>query len=754
MSALNMFELKPLSAIMKVPTITFCMFVAVQGQAQAVPLVGEQRAIDSTTPVTDWQLSSLSTLDMNGASATVIDLSDSTLNMNPGSSTNDIRAVAGSIVNINSSSVSSTNTTFAAVRLENSSASINNSTITSTGSVGLQALGIAGDPRGSSVDVTASTISGVRGGAQASSGSQLNFKQNTQVSGTGAGASGLSLQGGTATASQSTITGAGNGVVFIRDPRDTTDGKLVLDQSVVEGTAGSAIVVRGAGARAPVVSIDVLNGSTLKGGDGNLLNVSGGGSATMTVDNSRNLLGNVVADATSTIHLTLRNNAELSGKLENVSSLNVGDASNWNMTGDSSVGALNMAGGTVTMGAPNEFYQLNLATLSGNGTFVMDTYFHPNDGKTDYINVTGEATGSHSLALSASGAELVKTKVVHTGGGDAVFSLEGGPVDAGAYAYGLKKEGNDWFLDTENRVISRSARVVTALFNTPVTVMTAEEGSLRARMGELRYSPKSTGLWIRGFGSKYDVSQSSGTGYTQNLQGFSIGADMPLGDSQWKVGVFGGHSNSDVNPVRGSSGTVKSYFLGTYATWMDDESGFYFDAVAKANRFHNEVKATLSDNTSTKGNYSNVGGGLSAEFGRHINIGESSYIEPYGRVSTIVVQGGTYSLKNGLQVDGERTRSRTAEAGATIGHEFQLDDGTLIKPYLRAAMVHEFADNNKVLINNQAFNNDLSGSRSKYGAGVAVKFTEDLQMHADVETSTSDKIKQKAAVNVGLRYAF
>ena len=119
-----------------------------------------------------------------------------------------------------------------------------------------------------------------------------------------------------------------------------------------------------------------------------------------------------------------------------------------------------------------------------------------------------------------------------------------------------------------------------------------------------------------------------------------------------------------------------------------------------------------------------------------------------------MVQGGTYSLKNGLQVDGERTRSRTAEAGATVGHEFQLDDGTLIKPYLRAAMVHEFANNNKVTVNNQTFNNDLSGSRTKYGAGVAVSFTQDLQAHVDLETSTSDKIKQKAAVNVGLRYAF
>ncbi|MGB7645089.1 MAG: autotransporter outer membrane beta-barrel domain-containing protein, partial [Pseudomonas fluorescens] len=636
------------------------------------------------------------------------------MNVNTGSSVNDIRAVSGSTVNIESARVSSSNATGGAVRLENSKATVSNSTITNTQGVGLQALGIVGVSGGSSAEITSSNISGLLGGAQATSGSQLHFKDNTVVQGTGANSIGLSLQGGTATASQSTISGGANGVVFTRGRGDTTEGKLVLDQSSVEGVSGSAILVRGAAGRTPTVTIDVLNNSQLRGGDGKLLSVTGGGSATMNVDNSR-LTGNVVADAGSTVNLSLQNNAELTGQLQNVSSLSVGNTSNWNMTGDSQVGALNMAGGTVTMGATNEFYQLNLQTLSGNGTFVMGTDF--DQGKTDFINVTGEATGNHSLALAASGSELVKTQVVHTGGGDAAFSLEGGPVDMGAYAYNLKQEGNDWFLDTQTRVISRSARVVTALFNTPVTIMTAEEGSLRQRMGELRYSPHSTGLWIRGFGSKYDVSQSSGTGYSQNLKGFSIGADTPLGDSQWKVGVFGGHSNSDVNPARGAAGTVKSYFLGTYATWMDEESGFYFDAVAKANRFQNQAKATLSDNTSTKGGYNNVGGGVSAELGRHIKLGESSFIEPYGRLSTIVVQGGTYSLKNGLQVDGERTRSRTAEAGATVGHEFQLDDGTLIKPYLRAAMVHEFANNNKVTVNNQTFNNDLSGSRTKYGAG-------------------------------------
>lgn len=750
MSALNTFELKPLSAMMRVPTITFCLLVAMQGQAQAVQLNGQQKTIGANDQSTDWQLFDLSTLTMDRAVATSIGLTSSTLNMNSGSLANDIRASAGSTVNLDGAQVTSNNTNLGTVRLENSNAFINNSAVTNGSGVGLQSFGTIGSASGSSAQVTNSTISGAIGGAEASSNSELHFK-NSVVQGTGTGGFGLRLNGGTATASQSTLVGATDGVLITRGRLANADGKLVLDQTNVEGRTGSAILVSGVQNRAPVATIDVRNGSTLTGGNGNVLTVQNGASATVNVDDSR-LFGNVLVDGTSTAHLNLQNKAELTGQLQNVSSLSVGNASSWHMTGDSQVGALNLAGGTVTMGAADAFYQLNVNTLSGEGTFVMGTDFA--QGKTDFINVTGEATGNHSLALAASGAEVVKTQVVHTGGGDAEFSLLGGPVDMGAYAYDLKKEGTDWYLDTQKRVASRSTRVAMAVFNTAPTIMYGEEASLRARMGELRFEPGVAGLWIRGFGNKYDVSASSGSAYKQDQRGFSIGADMPLVDSQWLVGVMAGHSTSELNLARGSSGTVKSYFVGAYATWMDQESGFYFDAVAKANRFQNEAKTTLSDATTTKGNYNNVGGSVSAEFGRNIKLDDGWFVEPYARLSTIVVQGGNYSLKNGLQVEGERTRSRVGEAGATVGRDIQLDSGTIVQPYLRAALVHEFANDNKVSVNNQTFNNDLSGSRTKFGAGVAVKLSQNLQMHADLETSASNKIDQVFGANLGVRYSF
>lgn len=528
----------------------------------------------------------------------------------------------------------------------------------------------------------------------------------------------------------------------------------MLDNSSVEGRNGSAIVVEGHPGEEMEVEIDVRNGSTLTGGNGVLLEVNGGAQASMNVDSSR-LKGDVIVEDGSTAHLNLENSSGLKGQLQNVTSLNVGNGSYWELTADSQVGALNLVDGTVIFGHTDAFYQLDLDSLDGNGTFVMGTDFA--NGITDFLNISGEANGSHSLLLAASGTEPVNPeaiRIVHTGGGDAQFSLAGDVVDVGAYSYGLKKDGTDWFLDPNNRVISPATRSVMALFNTAPTVWYGEATSLRTRMGELRFEPGQAGVWMRGYGNKYKVAESTGVGYNQNQQGFTLGADTPLADSQWLVGVMAGHSTSGLNLKRGTSGTVKSYYVGAYATWLDEESGLYFDAVAKLNRFHNESKVGLSDGTKSKGKYANTGGGLSAEFGRNIKLDDGYFVEPYAQLSTVVIQGANYNMNNGLHADGERTRSIMAKAGATVGRDIQLDSGSVLQPYLRAAMVHEFANNNKVAVNNHEFNNDLSGSRAEFGAGVAVKLSQNLQLHADLEHSSGGRVEQPWGANVGVRYSW
>lgn len=152
-----------------------------------------------------------------------------------------------------------------------------------------------------------------------------------------------------------------------------------------------------------------------------------------------------------------------------------------------------------------------------------------------------------------------------------------------------------------------------------------------------------------------------------------------------------GHSNSDLDLSRGSSGTVKSYYLGAYTTWLDADTGYYFDGVLKLNRFHNEAKVSMSDGARAKGSYNTAGLGGSVEFGRHIKLDNNYFIEPYTQFSTVVIQSQDYGLDNGMQAEGDRTRSFLGKVGTTGGRNFTLDDGTVLQPYVRVAMAHEFA---------------------------------------------------------------
>ena len=217
------------------------------------------------------------------------------------------------------------------------------------------------------------------------------------------------------------------------------------------------------------------------------------------------------------------------------------------------------------------------------------------------------------------------------------------------------------------------------------------------------------------------------------------------------MGLLGGYSKSDLDLSAGTSGTVDSYYLGAYTTWVDELSGYYFDGLLKFNRFQNESDVSLSDGSKTKGNYDTNGVGASLEFGRHIKLADGYFVEPFTQVAGLAVQGKNYDLDNGLAAEGDRAKSLLAKAGATVGRNFKWDD-TDVQPYIRAAIAHEFANNNQVKVNGNSFSNDLSGSRGELGAGVAVSLNDKVSIHADFDYSNGDKIEQPLGANVGLRY--
>ncbi|QHF45231.1 autotransporter outer membrane beta-barrel domain-containing protein [Pseudomonas sp. S35] len=755
MSIKDFFKLSPLSAAIKVPSLGLLLVVAVQ--AHATPEVvgpGESKTIESGEAVKDWALLKDSSLTVNGATTGAIRGLGAQLNVTGGSTIERIVAQEGSTVTIDGAIVKSDGQHAPAMELTDGVATISGSYLEGTQSIGLILNTYGAGASGSRADVFNSTIKGAQIGASVTQFGVLNLL-DTLVEGTAAGSTGVSLIGGSAVAQRSRLVGEQNGVRIARAAGVTGDGTLVLDQSIVEGRTGAAIAVVGSPGRVPTATIEVNNGSQLIGGNGNLLEVTGGATGNMNVNNSH-LQGNVFVEAGSHANLSLQNNASITGTLLNVDSLSVGDQSFWNLTGDSQVGALSLADGTVRFGGDNAFYQLDLDTLSGNGTFVMGVDFA--GGQNDFLNIEGDATGKHSLLVASSGLEPVSPSdvhIVHAGGGDAEFSLVGGAVDVGAWSYGLRQDGNDWFLDPGARTISPGTRSVLALFNTAPTVWYGEMSSLRTRMGELRHNGAQAGGWIRSYGNKYSVSDANGVGFKQTQRGFSLGADTPLSeDSQWLVGVMAGHSDSDLDLGRGTSGTVKSYYAGLYATWIDEASGYYFDGVVKANRFENSSEVALSDGAQAKGKYGTNGIGASVEVGRNIKLDNKFFIEPFAQASTVVVKGKHYGLDNGLQAKGQDTHSVLGKLGVTVGRDFLMDSGSIVQPYLRTAVAHEFADANKASVNGHVFNNDLSGSRVELGAGVAVSLSQNLQLHADFEHSKGKHVDQPWGANVGLRYSW
>ncbi|WP_256584522.1 autotransporter outer membrane beta-barrel domain-containing protein [Pseudomonas sp. Irchel 3F5] len=633
-----------------------------------------------------------------------------------------------------------------------------------------------GDFVGGKATLDNSKLSGATGGGTVTAFSQLRLVNGSHLIGTGAQSYGANLSGGLLSLSGASLVQGGLNGVQMGNERgleaNNHTPELYLDGgSSVVGQTGAAVVVR----RPVTAIIEVNNGSTLSGGNGNILELTNAGGADMTVNRSAlmgdvqvgaesklkltlsdaSLKGDVVVEATGTADLILNNGSQLTGRLLNVSSLEAGAGSGWTLTGNSQVGELALSGATVSFGSAEQFYRLDVNELSGNGTFQMAADFASGEG--DRLNVSGQANGEFGLAIKASGHELDpvdRVTVVTTGGGNAEFSLVNGPVDFGAFSYDLVKEGNDWHLDTEKKVISPGTRSVLALFNTAPTVWYGELSSLRTRMGELRYNEGKSGAWGRAYGSKYNVAESSGTAYKQTQQGFTLGADAQLGDSQWLVGVLAGHSKSDLDLSRGTTGTVDSYYAGAYTTWLDQDSGYYFDAVAKVNRFDNKSKVAMSDGSQAKGDYKTNGVGASAEFGRHIKLDDGYFVEPFAQVSAVSIQGASYDLDSGLKAEGDRTLSVLGKAGATVGRNFDLGEGRFVQPYLRAAAVHEFAKHNKVKVNDNVFNNDLSGSRAEVGAGIAVSLSERLQLHADIDYSNGDKIEKPFGANVGVRFTW
>ncbi|GKX62727.1 autotransporter outer membrane beta-barrel domain-containing protein [Pragia fontium] len=518
-------------------------------------------------------------------------------------------------------------------------------------------------------------------------------------------------------------------------------------------------------------SLDVVDGSlTMQGGDAHAwtnASLGGKGAWARNVD---------LQSANSTLYI--EHNANTSESTATVETLKMNDGS--------------VVFGRQDGSDAGKYSRLDLISLSGNGTFVMNTNI--NGGQGDFLSISDplDVNSRFNVKVMDSGVELKRSvagvdphHLIYANSSTAEhFTLLNGSVDLGAYKYYLVQgddtDTDNWYLSptaapveptdptdpgtpgdngggsvTPNPTpeLSESAKSVIAMANVTPTIWDGELSTLRTRLGDLRDNRSAqNGTWGKYITSRYRVSTDN-VGYKQDMNGVMLGGDraIELEGSRLLIGGLFSYTHSKLDS-RSGDGKVDSYGLGVYTTWMHD-SGYYVDGVLKANRFKTENNANFNGGK-TSGSDNTNGFGASVEVGKHIKL-DSYFIEPY--IMGSAFRGGktSYELDSGMKAKADSAQSLKTEVGTTIGHAFVLDSGALLKPYVRLAVSHEFQKNNDVIINDtERFSNDMSGTVGKYGVGLTAQLDNQWSTYGEINYSNGSHIETPYSGHLGIRYSF
>ncbi|WP_434777767.1 autotransporter outer membrane beta-barrel domain-containing protein [Neisseria sp. Ec49-e6-T10] len=439
------------------------------------------------------------------------------------------------------------------------------------------------------------------------------------------------------------------------------------------------------------------------------------------------------------------------------------------------IDALNSNNGSIIFGRKDgsdvgKFSRLNLETLTGSGTIVMNTNIAGQEG--DFLHVENKIADPDlfKVVVRDTGAEISEYRHhLITAGTDSLadtFTMKenNSRADAGAYMvqYDLEHSTSDttgkedWHLVTKKLAITTPATdAVLAMSNVTPTIWDAELSTLRQRLGDLEDNKHNNGVWGKYITSRYKVDKEVGAAYKQDMNGFMIGADHAWArdNGTLYLGFMTGYSQSDIDFKRHGDGTVDSYTVGGYLTYMDN-SGLYLDGVVKYNYFRNKMTPVSTNGLIFSGKYSTSGAGFSFELGKKYEQ-EKFFTAPYALISGFYAGSKNYTLTDGMHADVGGASSFKSELGNVLGTNFKLDNGGNIKPYVRLAVSYEFVDSNKVRINHtEEFNNDMSGAAVKVGLGVTAKLSSNFSTYAEIDYMKASHSSMPYSGNIGIRYMF
>lgn len=389
---------------------------------------------------------------------------------------------------------------------------------------------------------------------------------------------------------------------------------------------------------------------------------------------------------------------------------------------------------------------VKVENISGNGTIttnsldnklVIDTKAADTKLK---VEGSGEI-GDKILAGEATLEELAGTAKM----GDKTASDEVGTQNGIIAGRMFAKVRADGTIDasTFKRAVQPHNQAVSSMANLSLMTWRQENNDMNKRLGEVRASEGSQGIWARMARGQSKYGQQ---GIKNQYNYYQLGYDSKISDD-WILGGAFTYTDGDSSYTNGS-GTNKHTGFAVYGSKLRDD-GSFIDLIAKYAHMKNDFDVNGGVGS---GDYSTNGLSFSAEYGKRFHQ-EGYWIEPQAELTYGRVSSADFMTKNGASVHQDSMDSLVGRLGFSLGKD--IKQGNV---YVRASYLYDFQGDTSVTMSKggaaTSFKTDLGGSWWEFGVGTNLNLGHDTHFYLDVETTAGGDVDTPWQWNAGVRYSF
>lgn len=396
---------------------------------------------------------------------------------------------------------------------------------------------------------------------------------------------------------------------------------------------------------------------------------------------------------------------------------------------------------------------VKVENISGNGTITTNSLDNKLviDAKAADTKLKVEGSGEIGdkiLAGKATLQELAGT--VKVGGRTA--SNEVGTQNGIIAGKMFAKVRSDGTIDasTFKTAVQPHNQAVSSMANLSLMTWRQENNDMNKRLGEVRASEGSQGIWAR---MARGQSKYGAQGIKNQYNYYQLGYDSKISDD-WILGGAFTYTDGDSSYTNGS-GTNKHTGFAVYGSNLRDD-GSFIDLIAKYAHMKNDFDVNGGVGS---GDYSTNGLSFSAEYGKRFQQ-EGYWIEPQAELTYGRVSSADFTTKRGARVakvHQDSMDSLVGRLGFSLGKD--IKQGNV---YVRASYLYDFKGETWAQMTSEAvgsdrapvYKTDLGGGWWEFGVGTNLNLGHDTHFYLDVETTAGGDVDTPWQWNAGVRYSF